>query len=43
MAQLTNEDGMPSHPAAELGESSCVASIIISSDNKISVKYNLVD
>ena len=44
VAQLTNnEDGMPSGPTAELGESSCMASIIIYSDNTISVKYNSVD
>ena len=29
VAQLTNnEDGIPSGPAAELGDSSCIASII---------------
>ena len=41
MAQLTNnEDGIPSGPAAELVDSSCIASIIIFSDNTILVKYN---
>ena len=40
VAQLTNnEDGMP----LELGESLCMASIVISSDNTISVKYTSVD
>ena len=39
--QLTNnEDGIPSGPAAELVDSSCIASIIIFSDNTILVKYN---
>ena len=31
---------IPSGPAAELVESSCMASIIIILDNTISVKYN---
>ena len=40
MAQFTNnDDGKPSGPAAEVVESSCIASIIIFSDNTISVKY----
>ena len=44
VAQLTNnEDGMPSGLAAVFGESSCMALIIISSDNTITVKYNSVD
>ena len=39
MAQLVNkEDGTESGPAAELGDSSCMASIMISSFNSISVK-----
>ena len=39
MAQLVNnEDGTQSGPAAELGDSSCMASIMISSFNSISVK-----
>ena len=39
VAQLSNnEDGMPSSLAAKLEESSCMVSIIISSDNTISVK-----
>ena len=43
MAQFTNnDDGRPSGPAAEVGESSCIASIIIFSDNTISVKYKSV-
>ena len=41
VAQLTNnEDGITSGPAAELVESSCMASIIIFSDNTLLVKYN---
>ena len=44
VAQLTNnEDGMPCSPAAEVGKSSCMASIIISSDYTILVKYNSVE
>ena len=43
MAQFTNnDDGRPSGPAAEVGESSCIASIIFFSDNTISVKYKSV-
>ena len=39
MAQLVNnEDGTQSGPAAELGDSLCMASIMISSFNSISVK-----
>ena len=39
VAQLVNnEDGTQSGPAAELGDSSCMASIMISSFNSISVK-----
>ena len=38
MAQLiNNEDGTQSGPAAELGDSSCMASIMIPSFNSISV------
>ena len=41
MAQLTNnKDRMPSAAASELGESSCMASIILFPDNIISVQYN---
>ena len=43
MAQCTNNDDVrPSGPAAEVGESSCIASIIIFSDNTISVKYGTI-
>ena len=43
MAQFTNnDDGRPSGPAAEVGESSSIASIIFFSDNTISVKYKSV-
>ena len=43
VAQFTNnDDGKPSGPAAEVGESSCISSKIIVSDNTISVKYKLV-
>ena len=46
VAQFTNnDDGKPSGPAAaaaEVGESSCIASIIIFSDNTISVNYKSV-
>ena len=43
VAQFTNnDDGKPSGPAAEVGESSCISSIIIFSDNTISVKYKSV-
>ena len=43
VAQFTNhDDGKPSGPAAEVGESSCIASIIIFSDNTISVKCKSV-
>ena len=43
VAQFTNyDDGKPSGPAAEVGESSCIASIIFFSDNTISVKYKSV-
>ena len=39
MAQLVNnEDGTQSGPAAELGDSSCMASIMMSPFNSISVK-----
>ena len=39
MAQLvSNEDGTQSGPAAELWDSSCMGSIMISSFNSISVK-----
>ena len=43
VAQFTNnDDGRPSGPAAEVAESSCIASIIFFSDNTISVKYKSV-
>ena len=41
VTQLTNnEDGILSAPTAERVESSCIASIIIYSDNTILDKYN---
>ena len=43
VAQFSNnDDGKPSGPAAEVGESFCMASIIFFSDNTISVKYKSV-
>ena len=44
MTQLvSNENGTLSGPAAEIGESSCMASIMISSFNLISVKTFFAD
>ena len=41
VAQLTNnEDGILSGPAAELVDSSCIASIMFIPDDTILVKYN---
>ena len=44
MTQLvSNEDGTQSGPVAELGDSSCMTSIMISSFNPIYVKTNLAN